>query len=665
MVSLQSLPPIAEIMGWTLIHSLWQGALIAILVEIIRRRLPARASKSRYALAFSALNLLLLLAITTFIIQDWPDQGTALVSDDASGSTLLITESTTIHPVAASGFELQEWVPFLAPLWLLGYLLLLIRFFIGRFSLWGLRIQGTDILDPQWTNRFAHLSHRLAIRRRVRLMTSSFTSVPITFGWIKPVILLPIGMINHLDPQEVEAILIHELAHIQRQDYLWNTWQQCLECLFYYHPLTWWLTRQITDEREHLCDEITLQQDANALTYAKALLHIQEWHTLPRHAALAATGRKDALLHRIQRIIDHSVNPDTMQRKWIFPMLMTLPALAIALMAWIPSAEGNADLPADAPIELLRDSVPEKKVIRKEIHNDVQKIVEEKDGVREEATFENGKLTELNLNGKVIPPSQYEKHQELINRMSENMATLAPPNPPTPPTPPTPPGAPAAPVLENEEVMEWTSDEGGENKIIIRKRGPRQTDERRIKTIVIDGDDEPMIWIDKDDEGRSEKRIEIIREEEVGEGSAPNVFRFKSDGDGQRHKEIRIQRELAERDRARALDDRVIFFNDNKDNMERHLEVVMDASAPHLIKDFQFFGGQGGSVHERLTTKMLQEGLIQSRNEYKYDLSTKRLKIDGHRMPDAVHQRYLKLVESSTGKQMTSKDRYRADIDND
>ncbi len=660
MLTFQSLPPIAEILGWTLIHSLWQGALIALFVEIIRRQLPARASKARYALAFSALNLFLILAVTTFLIQDWPAQTVgSSEGNDSAVSTFLIAEAVTIQPGHSSGFDLRDWVPLLAPLWLVGYLLLLVRFFVGRLSLWGLRVQASEIKDEQWTARFARLSNRLAIRRRVRLMASSFTSVPITFGWIKPVILLPIGLINHLDPQEVEAILIHELAHIQRRDYLWNTWQQCLECLFYYHPLTWWLSRQITDEREHLCDEITLQQDANALTYAKALLHIQEWHTLPRHAALAATGRKDALLHRIQRIIDHSVNPDTMQRKWLIPMLMTIPALAIALMAWIPSAEGNADLQPETPLTIMRDSVPEKKVIRKEIHKEVQKIVEESDGVREEATFENGKLTELNRNGKIIPASEYDQHKDLIKRMSENVAKLAPPSPPSPPNAPTPPG------FEDEEVMEWTSDEGGEKKIIIRKRGPGQSGEKRIKTIVIDGEDEENIWIDKEQAGHGEKRIKIIREEESIDGDGNQVFRFKTDGDDHRHKEIRIQKELAEHHHPRGLDDRVYFFEDGSGQNKQMLEVLIDGDAPHLAKSFQFFGGKGGSVHEQLTTQLIKEGLIQSRNDYKYDLSVKKLKIDGRRMPDAVHQRYVKLVESSTGKQMTSKDRYRADIDND
>ncbi len=664
MISIQSLPPIAEVLGWTLIHTLWQGMLIGLVVELIRRQLPTRASKARYALAFSALNLLLILAVITFLLQDWPAQTVSPLADTGASSPILQTSGTVNTTSIDSGSDLSEWVPFLTPLWLVGYLLLLLRFFVGRLSLLGLRLQATEILDPEWTTRFARLSDRLAIRRRVRLMASPFSSVPITFGWIKPVILLPIGLINHLSPQEVEAILIHELAHIQRRDYLWNTWQQCLECLFYYHPLTWWLSRQITDEREHLCDEITLQQDANALTYAKALLHIQEWHTLPRHAALAATGRKDALLHRIQRIIDHSVNPDTMQRKWLIPMLMTIPAIAIALMAWIPSAEGISDGSPESPITELRDSVPEKKIVRKEIHKEVQKIVEENDGVREEATFENGKLTELKINDKTVAPKDYGNHKDLIDRMSNHATRLAPPAPPSPPSPPSPPGAPN--VME-EEVMEWTTEDGSQEKrIIIRKEGhPGQKGEKRMKKIIIDGDDESNIWIEKGDHGDTEHRIEIIREEESIDGEGNQVFRFKSGGDDHRHKKMRIERELAEHDRTRAHEDRVIFFNDNKDNLERQLEVVMDGHAPHVIKDFTFFGGMGGSVHEQLTAKMLQEGLIESRNDYKYDLSTKRLKIDGRRMPDAVHQRYLKLVESATGKQMTSKDRYRADIDND
>ena len=287
MTSINLLPPVAEILGWTILHSLWQGALIALLVELIRRHLPVRASQARYLLAFSALNLLMVLAVATFLYlngQDTAYASTTLPTLDAQAG--LLQPDLPAVQSASPGIDLADWVPFLTPLWLAGYLLLLIRFFIGRISLWGLRSQARDIQDPVWTQRFGQLIDRLSIRRPVRLMTSTLSSVPITFGTLKPVILLPVGLINHLDPKEVEAILIHELAHILRRDYLWNTWQQCLECLFYYHPLTWWLSHQITDEREHLCDEITLEQHTNALTYARALLHIQEWHMLPRQPAM-------------------------------------------------------------------------------------------------------------------------------------------------------------------------------------------------------------------------------------------------------------------------------------------------------------------------------------------------------------------------------------------
>ncbi len=662
MTSIHHLPPVAETLGWTILHSLWQGALIALLVELIRRNLPARASQTRYMLAFSALNLLLILAVATFLYLNYnePVHTTLTVPVQEAGIGMMQSDVAVIHP-AEPGIVLTDWVPYLAPLWLVGYFLLLIRFLIGRISLWGLRTQARDILDPVWTERFSQLSDRLSIRRPVRLMTSSLTSVPITFGWLKPVILLPVGLINHIDPREVEAILIHELAHILRRDYLWNTWQQCLECLFYYHPLTWWLSRQITDEREHLCDEITLQQEANAMTYARALLHIQEWHALPRHPALAVTGRKDALLHRIQRIIDHSVNPDTMQRKWLIPMLLTLPIIAMTLMAWIPSAEGNSD-PMSAQDQLaLIDSLPQKKMIRKEIHKNVQKIVEENDGIREEATFENGKLTELLVNGKTIAPADYDNHVDLIARMTDNVSQLAPP-----PAPPTPPVAPDAPEIMDEEVMEWTSEDGThEKKIIIRKGDPGRNVEKRMKTIIIDEKDEPVIWMGKDDNSGGEKRIEIIREEEINDGDGNQVFLFKSGGGDHLRKEIRIEKELADLERAHARDERVYFFKDDSGKDTRHMEVVIDGEAPFASNRFQFFGTKGGSIHERITNQMLEEGLIQSRNEYKYDLNIKRLKIDGRRMPDAVHQRYLKLYKNLTGNTMTDKDRLRADIDND
>lgn len=666
-IFLESLPPVAEILGWTLLHSLWQGMVIAMLVELIRRQLPARASRMRYALAFAGLNLMLLSVVTTFLVLRLDTEGSAFISPTdtsvSQGPQSPFPESLSIIE-AGSGFD--DWVPFLTILWLAGYIFLLIRFLVGRMSLLGLRSSASELRDPWWTERFMVLARKMDIGREVHLMTSTLTSVPFTFGWLKPVILLPVGLVNHLDPQEVEAILIHELAHILRRDFLWNTWQQCLECLFYYHPMTWWLSRQITDEREHLCDEITLRQQTNALTYARALLHIQEWHALPRHAALAATGRKDALLHRIQRIIDHSVKPDTMQRKWLIPVLLVLPVLATTLMAWMPSTGGRAENDHLSEPTALIDSLPQKKIIRKDVRKDIQHIVEEHNGQRQEATFENGELTELLINGETIAPADFGKHKDLIERMHGNASRLAPP-PPPPPTPPSPPQAPDAPQVMDEEVMEWTTEDGQHEKtIIIRKEGqPGIRTEKRIEKIIIEGDEEPLIWTEKQGIAPGEKRIEIIRKKALAEGNDSHVYRFRSDGNDPTEQMLRIEKELAEQEGARALEGHTFFFKDDSGGEERHVEIRIQGDGQEMDQNLRFFGERSGSIHERMAARMLKEGLIQSRNDYKYDLNTKRLKIDGHRMPTAVHQRYLKLYKEYTGQAMTDKDRLRADIAKD
>jgi protein involved in polysaccharide export with SLBB domain len=178
------------------------------------------------------------------------------------------------------------------------------------------------------------LTASLGIRRAVRLVESSRLNVPAVIGVIRPVILLPLGLLSDLAPDQVQAILIHELAHIRRHDYLVNLLQVVVESLLFYHPATWWISSQIRREREHCCDDIAASR-FTARDYVSALLALEQrrWPTV--NALVAATG--GTLLERVQRVLGHRA-PGKAR-----PIRSAVEALAVLACIFVPIALDGCD----------------------------------------------------------------------------------------------------------------------------------------------------------------------------------------------------------------------------------------------------------------------------------------------------------------------------------
>src|SRR5205814_960303 len=147
----------------------------------------------------------------------------------------------------------------------------------------------------------ARLSRRLHITRAITLLESSLVDVPTVIGWLKPVVLLPASALAAMSPQQLEAILAHELAHIRRHDYLVNLLQTLVETLLFYHPAVWWLSRRIRAEREHCCDDLAVSLCGDPIAYASALADLESLRSSDHRFAMAATG--GSLLHRVRRLI--------------------------------------------------------------------------------------------------------------------------------------------------------------------------------------------------------------------------------------------------------------------------------------------------------------------------------------------------------------------------
>ena len=316
-------------LGWTLIHFLWQGTLIALLLAALNGLLGRTASRARYAASCVAMLLMLACTVATFMRLN----ATPPVSSDlaAPAVSLAMPQHATANdsPAAsASNAQFTKLLPWFVYFWMSGVCLLAIRSLGGWVVLRRLTRRDARPIAPIWQQRMECLAQRLQISRAVKLCESAIAEVPAVVGWMRPVVLLPACALSGLQPDQLEALLAHELAHIRRNDYLINLLQTCVETLLFYHPAVWWVGGQIRSERENCCDDLAVEVCGNALAYARALTQLEQLRCgLPQ---LAMAANRGSLLHRIQRLVPSPKPARTSSAGWIAAAAMTL----IAIVSW-------------------------------------------------------------------------------------------------------------------------------------------------------------------------------------------------------------------------------------------------------------------------------------------------------------------------------------------
>lgn len=305
----------------TLLHSIWLGLVLAIAAALILVGTRRAAAAFRYNLLLGALIIFVSVSAYTFvqalgtnpsstIVASGADKITMRQATGASASLMPVTATYTNWKTGLLTF-MQLYSRQVVAVWLAIVLIRCLQLLIGLQELHGLCKRQIYTVSAEWEGRLNQLSKNMGINRMVRLAESGLAKVPVMLGHLKPMILLPIGMLTALSPAEVEAILIHELAHIRRRDYLVNVLQHLVEIIFFFNPAVLWVSAQIRKERENCCDDIVLEQTGNQISYIKALVACQEYQVQP-DLAMAIQGQKGSLLDRVNRMIsgkNASLNP--------------------------------------------------------------------------------------------------------------------------------------------------------------------------------------------------------------------------------------------------------------------------------------------------------------------------------------------------------------------
>ena len=331
-------------LGWALVHFLWQGAALAILLALALALTRSIAARTRYTLSLLTLAAMLILPVATgvrlyerarvgapsatTITASLPSQPAQTEAKPPAPAAV----STGAQPIDVVAFRdlVNPFLPWLVVLWVLGVVALSARLAHGWIMARRLRTQGTRAISVALQEVVDRLAGRMRVSRPVQLVESLLVEVPAVIGWLRPLILMPASALTGLTPQQLEVLLAHELAHVRRYDYLVNVVQCAIETLLFYHPAVWWVSHRVRDEREHCCDDLAVQLCGDRHLYATALVDMERLRPAPPRLALAATG--GSLLHRVRRLISPTGARTELFPRWAAGVAGVL-AVTVALLA--------------------------------------------------------------------------------------------------------------------------------------------------------------------------------------------------------------------------------------------------------------------------------------------------------------------------------------------
>ncbi|MCE7059996.1 M56 family metallopeptidase [Dyadobacter sp. CY343] len=442
----------------TLMHSVWQGLIVAVLAGLMlvftRKARPAL----RYNLLAGLLLGFILISGATFWIEIMRNSTVGI--PDANGFVGEGSQPVFFYNTSSGSFESsvrEFWVKpvigfctknaaLIVTFWLLIFILKSATAASGLIYLRKIKTQRVSEPDVQWKKRLHELCGMLGVYQSVQLLESALVKVPMVTGYIKPMILLPVGMLCKLTTSQVEAILLHELAHIKRRDYLVNLVQTFCENVFFFNPALLWLSSLIREEREHCCDDLAISVMRDSKSFVQALVSFQEYNLKGSGMELTFSRKRNHLMDRIKRIIyQNNKQLNAMEKLFVTLSLVAVTAFSAAMTKtethWKPAIPRQTVAPAAAPAPLSNvakapvyklDTLPKKKRkaqsgstihsanIYSEQHN-VGTYHVTSDGKEYMIIKKDGKLVSLVIDGKEIPKEQYAAHETTLDQIEKEI----------------------------------------------------------------------------------------------------------------------------------------------------------------------------------------------------------------------------------------------------
>ena len=411
---------ISQVLGITIIHSLWQGLLIYFLLRLALVLLAGLSPSKKYLLAVSSL-----LAITGWFaytlvneiqIYDW----LAVKPANLANMPLILELPANIRQFNDQGlryyYSIEGYLPYITVVYVTGLLLNAGRLVMSRKKINTIKnTMSIDVVLQQQISRFAE---KFNITQKVKVGLSKMVDVPCIVGYFKPVILLPFTLSTYLSDEEIEAILMHELAHLKRNDYLVNIAQQVITTLLFFNPCVLLINKIIGEERENCCDDLVVDATQNPVIYAKALFKLEQTRQNELQLALAVTGKKYHLLNRIERIMKTKKQIPSVRPTLVAMLLLTIGIGCMALLN--PEiAQGKISVKKITPEAIktiLTDTVPVKKAVKYQVK--ATKAATRKAKIKAEKSFKHGYFNDNGLNDPELDrlSKEVSKHGDAISK---------------------------------------------------------------------------------------------------------------------------------------------------------------------------------------------------------------------------------------------------------
>ncbi|MRG48279.1 M48 family metalloprotease [Chitinophaga sp. SYP-B3965] len=317
----------------TFLHSIWQGMIAAALAGIILWATRRSSARTRYNLLGSLLLLTLLATCITFYTELRP---TAAAIADITGTD--IVAASVVLP-SYPGEQVINYInthaDWLMLIWAVIFLLKCFRLAGGFYHIYRIRRVHVQPVPAAWEDTLKRLSHSLKIRKAVQLLESGIAKTPLTIGFFKPVIFLPLGLLAQLPADQLETILLHELAHIRRRDYFLNVLQNFAEIIFFFNPAFLWISARLREEREACCDDIVVAHTPHKATYVQALVAFEEQAALGSSLQIGLGSTRNHLLHRVKRMLTRENKKLNLMEK----ISLTFGLIAITAFSFMPEKE--------------------------------------------------------------------------------------------------------------------------------------------------------------------------------------------------------------------------------------------------------------------------------------------------------------------------------------
>ena len=414
-------------LGWAILHSFWQIGILWVIYQLIfglpKRWSPAVKHNSSILILFAGFAWFLVTGINHFreyiSVKQYVD---ILPNADAPviKSVLVLQGGNSFSPLTelftqymkSSVLFLEDNIGYISAAYLFFLVLMMFRFTNAYMYSNQLKKKGLMEAGQNLEMKISKWAADMGINKHVYIFLSQRIDIPATIGFLKPVILLPVATINQLSMEQVESIILHELAHIRRMDYLWNMASAIIETILFFNPFVYLLTNVQKKERELCCDDFVLSFSRDAHNYAAALLEIEKTRISGKvQLAIASNGNDGQLLSRVKRIL--KIQNNKLQYRPRFVALLFITTLLTAL-AWLQPAKWNKEsqwtkqtaFPAlqwmlennnsTAPAPTLAELVREQAIFEKPEITHARKIIaNEKVPIQDLANAENSSEKEL------------------------------------------------------------------------------------------------------------------------------------------------------------------------------------------------------------------------------------------------------------------------------